>query len=152
MNKNLDVYNFINDHKINKGKDNIIVFIYADWCSHCTHTKPLFDKVSNEHNNCSFVKINYEYIPQFLEEHKIKGFPTFLWFVKSGNNYQLKYNASGADQLDIILDKVKQTQNTHEYYVPENSIVNTPSKKGYSVNGIINETLRKLTERAYNGL
>jgi thiol-disulfide isomerase/thioredoxin len=145
MDKNLDISTYIDDINLNKGKDNIIVFVYMIGCGPCKRTHPIFDKLSSkEDKNCSFIKINCNDIPQFLSEEEIGGFPTFLLFCKldSGNKYKLNYKASGIDKLDIILDKVKQTQNIHEYYVPENSIIKAPSKKGYSINGIINETLR----------
>jgi thiol-disulfide isomerase/thioredoxin len=147
MDKNLDISTYIDDDNLNKGKDNIIVFVYMIGCGPCGRTHPIFDKLSSlEDKNCSFIKINCNDIPQFLSKEEIEGFPAFLWFCKldSGNKYKLNYKASGIDQLNITLNKVKQSkQNTHEYYIPENSTVNAYFKKGYSINGIINETLRK---------
>jgi len=147
MDENLDINKYINDINLNKGKNNIIVFVFLPGCGPCGRTHPIFDKLSSkEDKNCSFIKINCNDIPQFLEKEKVNGFPAFLWFCKLGNEnkYKLNYKASGTDQLDITLDKVKQSkQNVYEYYIPENSTVNTHFKKGYSLNRIINNTLNK---------
>lgn len=145
MDENLDIGKYINDINLNKGKDNIIIFVFLPGCGPCKRTHPIFDKLP-ENKNCSFIKINCNDIPQFLDKHYINSFPTFLWFSKldSGKNYKLNYAASGTDKLDEILKKVKQSkQNAYEYYIPENSTVNAHFKKGYSLNGIINNTLNK---------
>lgn len=148
MNNNSDIDKYINDVNLNKGKDNIIVFVFMPGCGPCRMTHPIFDNLP-EDKNCSFIKINCEDIPVFLKENIINGFPTFLWFCKldSGKKYKLNYNVSGMDKLNIILNEVKKNKQTsHEYYIPENSIVKAPSKKEYSINGIINETLRKFNQ------
>jgi len=145
MNKNLDVYKYINDGKINQGKEYILLFIYANWCGHCIHTKPIFDKKSTEHKNCCFVKINYEDIPDFLKEQEINGFPTFLLFNKGINGYKIINKGSGTNYLDDFLKEI-QKGNQHEYFSPENSNVNADSKKGYSINKIANINLKRLTD------
>jgi hypothetical protein len=146
MQKDIDIYNLINDNKINKGKDYIILFIYMIKCTHCQHVKPVFKKEATRHNNCCFIQINYEDITTFLKKQEITEFPTFVLFDKTNNGYKLVKKGSGADYLHTLLSEIDKTQ--HEYFTLENEI-RAPSKKEYSVNRIINNNLRKLTKQLY---
>lgn len=146
MTKDLDVYKLINDNKINKDKDYIIMFIYMSMCTHCQHVKPVFEKESTKHSNCCFIQINYEDISSFVNDNKINSFPRFALFRKTNNGYKLVKQDAGAKYFDMLLSEI-DNKNQHEYFTLENNEIRTPSKKGYSINGIINNNLRNLTKQ-----
>ena len=153
MNNNLDVYKYINDNRVNKGKDYVLLFVYANWCGVCKHAKPIFEDESNKHDNCSFVLLDEQTIPTFLGEQGIGAFPTFVLFSKNNSIYKIEDIKSGLNELKNFLSKIDNNKkNQHEYYVSNNEI-NAQSKKefstsnGFSLNLIINDNLKNLTKR-----
>ena len=68
--------------KSNKPK---MVFYYADWCGHCTHTKPEWKKLEDAYendNNVSIEKVNEQNMSnEDKRKLKIEGYPTIILFV-----------------------------------------------------------------------
>lgn len=145
MNNNFDVYKYINENRVNKGKEYVLLFVYAEWCGICKHAKPIFEDESNKHDNCSFISINEKDIPNFLSDQEIRGFPTFVLFSKNNNIYNIEDKKPGLNNLKDFLNKI-DSEKKHEYQVL-NDKINAQSKKGFSINQITNDNLRNLTEK-----
>jgi thiol-disulfide isomerase/thioredoxin len=69
-----------------------IIFIHADWCGHCQHTRPEWDKfveklsVLPRAKGCAAMAVEESSLPEFQQvmHPEIQGFPTIL-FTKSGD-------------------------------------------------------------------
>lgn len=64
-----------------------VIDVYADWCSPCMRMMPLINKIEAEYEdkNVRFGKVNSDKEPELIEQLKVLGVPTFL-FYKGGWN------------------------------------------------------------------
>ena len=90
--------------KSNKPK---MVFYYADWCGHCTSTKPEWQKLEDMYANddsVSIEKVNEESMSnQDKSALKIEGYPTIMLFV---NGNAISYEgARSASNFKSFIDK-----------------------------------------------
>ena len=68
----------------NDNKTTVILF-KADWCGHCNHFKPTWEKVSELYNKkFNFVVYDADKQTDKFKEYKVDAFPTVL--VKNGSN------------------------------------------------------------------
>ena len=62
---------------------------YADWCGHCTRTKPTFMKLGSTQTiggkTVEIAMINAEKNPDLVGEQKIAGYPTIRLFDPAGS-------------------------------------------------------------------
>lgn len=70
--------NFASEVELYEG--NVILDVYADWCSPCKKMKPIFDALSLEYSYIKFVKINSDDAQEFVKKYKIKGIPCLIFF------------------------------------------------------------------------
>jgi len=72
-----------------------MVFYYADWCGHCTHTKPEWKKLEEAYENddkVSIEKVNEQNMSnEDKRKLKIEGYPTIILFV---NGKAIPYEGS----------------------------------------------------------
>lgn len=63
-----------------------IVFIYADWCIHCQHFKPIFNKTKSLTKNMNFYTSDSQDIQNtgIMKTFKVSSFPCILLFNKDG--------------------------------------------------------------------
>lgn len=54
-----------------------ILLVYAPWCGHCKHMMPFYDTASTQ-TNVKFARIEGSKVPNFMNKHQIRGFPTIL--------------------------------------------------------------------------
>ena len=80
---------FTNPTDLTPGNDEILVALfYADWCGHCKHFKPEFDKVQTalNGNSCKsgkklkIVKVDCTSDNELSNKHNVRGFPTVKIF------------------------------------------------------------------------
>ena len=78
-----------------KTNEKVVIDFYADWCVPCKKLAPEFQKLSNQYDSVSFIKINVdtEDIRSLVEDYKITALPTFV-FIKSGKE-QIGYKVIG---------------------------------------------------------
>jgi thiol-disulfide isomerase/thioredoxin len=70
-----------------------IIFIHADWCGHCQHTRPEWDKfieklsTTPRAKGCAAMAVEESSLPEFQQvmHPEIQGFPTIL-FTKTGDD------------------------------------------------------------------
>jgi thiol-disulfide isomerase/thioredoxin len=62
-----------------------VILFKADWCGHCKHFKPTWEKISETYNKkFNFVVYDADNQREKFEEYKVDAFPTVL--VKNGSN------------------------------------------------------------------
>jgi thiol-disulfide isomerase/thioredoxin len=67
-----------------------LMLFKADWCGHCKHFLPTWEKISkNTDLNVSFKIFDSDNNKKEIEEYKISGFPTIMYKV---NNKLIEYN------------------------------------------------------------
>ena len=78
----------IHPKMINKKKNNgVIVLFYGDWCGHCHHIMPEWQKFmkKNKDNKIKIMKIESSNEP-VMRKHEIRGFPTIRYLPNGLNN------------------------------------------------------------------
>ena len=65
-----------------KGDGVAVIDVYADWCGPCKRMMPLVHKVESEYENKNvrFGKVNSDKEPELVEQLKVMGVPTFLFY------------------------------------------------------------------------
>lgn len=63
-------------------KDNpfVIVDYWAPWCGPCRSFAPVYEKVSNDHNDILFAKVNTEDEQEIAAHFQIRSIPTLMIF------------------------------------------------------------------------
>jgi thiol-disulfide isomerase/thioredoxin len=63
----------------------MVILFKADWCGHCKHFKPTWEKISETYNKkFNFVVYDADTQTDKFKEYKVDAFPTVL--VKNGSN------------------------------------------------------------------
>lgn len=85
-----------------------LVMVYADWCGHCKHLKPEFDKLADHYKDDSRVVIGKLDGPSnraLAKGFGVTGFPTIFYFAPGVNNDPEKVKAGRTfDTLKPFLD------------------------------------------------
>ena len=96
-----------------KNNKTIVYFFYADWCGHCKHFKPIFDKFKNKIFNNKKIKVievnaddknpkNQEYYKKF----DIDGFPTTI--IEKNDRFK---KLVGKQRLETLFSEVRNVEN-----------------------------------------
>lgn len=97
------------DNFTNTLNDNDIVLIdfWADWCGPCKRFSPIFDKVSDQHGDVVFGKIDTEENQELSASLGIQSIPTVMAF-KQGNLVFSQPGLMTAGKLNELVDKVRE--------------------------------------------
>lgn len=63
-----------------KDNDFVIVDFWAPWCGPCRSFAPVFEQVSNDHDDVVFAKVNTEEEQQIAAHFQIRSIPTLMIF------------------------------------------------------------------------
>jgi len=63
-----------------KEKDFVIVDFWAPWCGPCRSFAPVYDKVSEDHEDILFAKVNTEDEREIAAHFQIRSIPTLMIF------------------------------------------------------------------------
>ncbi|WP_342223628.1 thioredoxin [Spiroplasma endosymbiont of Asaphidion curtum] len=88
------------DEVVKTGK--VIIDFYADWCGPCKMLAPIFEQLSNEMKEVSFVKVNVDESQELAQRFNISSIPTLLIF----DDGQLKRTLNGyksKEELKTVL-------------------------------------------------
>ena len=84
-----------------------IVFVYADWCGHCTRFKPEWTKVEKEckSKNISTTALNVddEKNADFMNTYNVNSFPTLIVF--KGSEFKKYEGDRTTDQIVSFVEK-----------------------------------------------
>jgi thioredoxin 1 len=58
----------------------LVVEFYATWCGACKNAAPVYEKISNEHDNIEFYKIDIDTNRSAIKKLGIKSLPTFVFY------------------------------------------------------------------------
>ncbi|QMT98468.1 thioredoxin [Mycoplasma tullyi] len=62
----------------------VVVDFYADWCGPCKILGPIFEEVSQDNQEWTFVKVNVDQAAELSAEFEIRSIPTVIFF-QDGN-------------------------------------------------------------------
>jgi thioredoxin 1 len=102
--KNLTAADF---DEVTSGEGIVLVDFWAEWCGPCHRFAPTFEKVSQNHPDITFAKVDTEAEPALAQEFQIFSIPTIM-AIRDG---VLVYQQAGAlpeTHLEQLIAKVRE--------------------------------------------
>jgi len=87
--------------------DIVIIDFWAEWCGPCKNFAPIYEEVSEKHEDIVFAKVNTEEEQELGASFQIRSIPTLMIFREKIILYSQPGMMAGP-QLDELIDKVKQ--------------------------------------------
>lgn len=87
--------------------DIVVVDFWATWCQPCVKFAPVFEKMSDKHDDATFAKLDIDQNNELASQLGVTAVPTLMAFREG----VLVFNQAGAlngPQLDEVLTKVKE--------------------------------------------
>jgi len=107
-----------------KEKDFVVVDFWAPWCGPCRSFAPVYDKVSQDHDDILFAKVNTEDEQEIAAHFQIRSIPTLMIFreqviiflqpgaLPEGSFRQLLEKAQELDMAEVRQQVEAQKQDT----------------------------------------
>lgn len=89
-----------------EGNDIVLVDWWADWCGPCKMFAPVYDEVSQQHDDIVFGKIDTEDQQQLAAAAGISSIPTLMAFRENVLVFS-QPGAINAQQLDQLIEQVR---------------------------------------------
>jgi protein disulfide-isomerase-like protein len=66
-----------------------LLYFYADWCGHCQHFSPTFEKFESNINNSklNIIKFNADKDKKYVQSFGVEGFPTLIFHDLKNNRF-----------------------------------------------------------------
>ncbi|GBE09120.1 putative thioredoxin-2 [bacterium BMS3Bbin11] len=87
--------------------DIVIIDFWAEWCGPCKNFAPIYEEVSEKHEDIVFAKVNTEEEQELGASFQIRSIPTLMIFREKIILYSQPGMMAGPE-LDGLIDKVKQ--------------------------------------------
>jgi len=87
--------------------DIVIIDFWAEWCGPCKTFAPIYDEISEKHEDIVFAKVNTEEEQELGASFQIRSIPTLMIFREKIILFSQPGMMAGP-QLDELIDKVKQ--------------------------------------------
>ena len=87
--------------------DIVIIDFWAEWCGPCKNFAPIYDEVSEKHEDIVFAKVNTEEEQELGASFQIRSIPTLMIFREKIILYSQPGMMAGP-QLNELIEKVKQ--------------------------------------------
>jgi thiol-disulfide isomerase/thioredoxin len=123
-----------------------LVLVYADWCGHCQHFKPMMEKLENlPGRTVQTARVREDVFPNSsLSSAKIEGYPTLMLVKKNGEVQSFK-NKSGEvtnaipdhtnmNNMSLIVKNAGKEEAVNVLEESQNMSVGTPSVQTLSQN------------------
>ncbi len=89
-----------------KNNEILLIDFWAEWCGPCKNFGPVFEKVSEKHEDIAFAKCNTEKAPELAGAFGVRSIPTVAVFRDSVLLY-LQPGALPEDALEDLIGQVK---------------------------------------------
>ena len=84
----------------------VLVDFYADWCGPCQIVGPTIDKLAEEKDLATFVKVNVDDAQDIAGEYGVMSIPTLIAF-KDGEKVDQKVGVVSAEDITSWLEGLK---------------------------------------------
>lgn len=86
-------------------KGPVVIDFWAAWCPPCRAIGPIFEQVSKQNENITFVKCNVDDAPEVAENYQILAIPT-LKFLKNNVIVDSAMGVINAENLQLKVDSL----------------------------------------------
>jgi thioredoxin 1 len=83
--------------EIVNSEGNKVLYFTASWCPPCRKIAPIFEKLSQQYTNTTFLKIDIDDFGELANEYKIVSVPTF----KAMSGSKVIADFAGADEMAL---------------------------------------------------
>ena len=84
--------------------DFVIIDFWAPWCGPCRSFAPTYDKVSEDHEDIVFAKVNTEEEQELAMHFQVRSIPTLMIF-RDGKVQAMKVGALTKGQLKAFVEE-----------------------------------------------
>ncbi len=89
---------------LENNKGTVLVDFYADWCGPCKMVAPILEKIHNENDDVTVVKVNVDESNELAREYNVINIPTMVVF-KEGAVSHVQVGALPEAQILELLKK-----------------------------------------------
>ena len=91
------------EEKVLKSDKKVLVDFYADWCGPCKMMGPVIEKLAEEVDDISFVKVNVDHAENISRSYGIMSIPALFLF----ENGEVVKNSVGFKSIDELKEFIE---------------------------------------------
>ena len=99
---------------VEKEDETVVSYITASWCGPCKMIAPVYEALSETHDDMTFLKVDVDELPEVAGSEGVEAVPTFVFYKHGMRLGQM----SGADK-DAITSAVDKLKNFDTSQVEE---------------------------------
>jgi len=103
------VFNLSDEEAVEKFKtinDKSILYFTASWCPPCKVIKPVYERMSKDHPEVAFGKVDIDDNAEAAAKYEISGVPTFILIHKE--NVFNRFTGADENQLEQSVSSLKE--------------------------------------------